>query len=166
MQIFKFWIFLSFCIFQAVFWPCSRLYFGLKIFTIFFDPWRINKKIFEPIGRYWRRQTICALDVSCWKDQRSTKLSFFWGTLYVFVFFSVFLHIYVCVLFLYLYFFGFTFVGKSYQTFWWSPSVSLQRGLWTGLCICKQLQSSQSLWPIFDWNMFICVSFEFCICIY
>ena len=34
-----------------------------KIFTIFFDPCRINKKIFEPIGRYWRRQTICALDV-------------------------------------------------------------------------------------------------------
>ena len=42
-----------------------KLYFGhvpdcilaWNFFTIFFDPCRINRKIFEPIGRYWRRQT-------------------------------------------------------------------------------------------------------------
>ena len=31
----NFWIFLSFGIFQTVFWPCSRLYFGLKFFYNF-----------------------------------------------------------------------------------------------------------------------------------
>ena len=45
-----------------------------------------------------------------------------------------------------------------HQTFWWSPWVSLQRGWWTGLCICKQLQSSRSLWPVFDLNecLYVC----------
>ena len=51
-----------------------------NFFTIFFDSCRINRKIFEPNGRYWRRQTICALDV---KLVRPTlhKTQFFWGTL-------------------------------------------------------------------------------------
>ena len=62
-----------------------KLYFGhvpdcisaWKIFTIFFDPCRINKKIFEPIGRYWRLQTICALDVKLLVRPTLHKTQFF-----------------------------------------------------------------------------------------
>ena len=48
-----------------------------KFFTIFFDPCRINKKIFEPIGRYRRRQTICALDVKLLVRPTLHKTQFF-----------------------------------------------------------------------------------------
>ena len=45
LKISKFWIFSNFGIFQTVFWPCSRLYFGLKFFYNFLWPmYRVPQK--------------------------------------------------------------------------------------------------------------------------